>query len=108
MTVLDFKKFKEGRKFACCTAYDYTTASVVDESEAEVILVGDTLGMIMLGHDTTVGVTLDDMIYHICTMVKGHQIPSSPGTCPSAATRRVRSRLYAAPAAYSCRLIAIA
>ena len=44
MTILDFKKFKdEGRKFAYCTAYDYTTATVVDESDVEIILVGDSL-----------------------------------------------------------------
>ena len=72
MTVLDFKKYKEeGRKFAYVTAYDYTTASIVDESEVEVILVGDSLGMIMLGYATTVGVTLDDMIHHIRPVVKG-------------------------------------
>jgi len=72
MTVLDFQKFKdEGRKFAYATAYDYTTASIVDESDVEVILVGDSLGMIMLGYDTTVGVTLDDMIHHIRPVVKG-------------------------------------
>lgn len=72
MTVLDFKKFKEeGRKFAYVTAYDYTTASIVNESDVEVILVGDSLAMIMLGYNTTVGVTLDDMIYHIRPVVKG-------------------------------------
>ncbi len=72
MTVLDFKKFKqEGRKFAYVTAYDYTTASIVNESDVEVILVGDSLGMIMLGYNTTVGVTLDDMIHHIRPVVKG-------------------------------------
>ncbi|NCC69715.1 MAG: 3-methyl-2-oxobutanoate hydroxymethyltransferase, partial [Clostridia bacterium] len=72
MTVLDFQKFKdEGRKFAYVTAYDYTTASIVNESEVEVILVGDSLGMIMLGYKTTVGVTLDDMIHHIKPVVKG-------------------------------------
>ncbi|NLC73569.1 MAG: 3-methyl-2-oxobutanoate hydroxymethyltransferase [Ruminococcaceae bacterium] len=72
MTVPDFKKFKEeGRKFAYVTAYDYTTASIVNESNIEVILVGDSLGMIMLGYDTTVGVTLDDMIHHIRPVVKG-------------------------------------
>ena len=66
MTVPDFRKFKEeGRKFAYVTAYDYTTASIVNDSDVEVILVGDSLGMIMLGYDTTVGVTLDDMIHHI-------------------------------------------
>ena len=72
MTVLDFKKFKEeGRKFAYVTAYDYTTASIVNESDVEVILVGDSLAMIMLGYNTTVGVTLDDMIHHIRPVVKG-------------------------------------
>ncbi|HBR08114.1 MAG TPA: 3-methyl-2-oxobutanoate hydroxymethyltransferase [Clostridiales bacterium] len=70
--VLDFQKFKdEGRRFAYVTAYDYTTASIVDESDVEVILVGDSLGMIMLGYSTTVGVTLDDMIHHIRPVVKG-------------------------------------
>ncbi len=72
MTVLDFKKFKqEGRKFAYVTAYDYTTASIVNDSDCEVILVGDSLAMVMLGYDTTVGVTLDDMIHHIRPVVKG-------------------------------------
>lgn len=72
MTVPDFRKYKEeGRKFAYVTAYDYTTASIVDESEIEVILVGDSLGMIMLGYKTTVGVTMDDMIHHIKPVVKG-------------------------------------
>ena len=72
MTVPDFRKFKEeGRKFAYVTAYDYTTASIVNDSDVEVILVGDSLGMIMLGYDTTVGVTLDDMIHHIRPVVKG-------------------------------------
>ena len=72
MTVLDFKKFKEeGRKFAYVTAYDYTTASIVNDSDVEVILVGDSLAMIMLGYNTTVGVTLDDMIHHIRPVVKG-------------------------------------
>lgn len=72
MTVPDFKRFKqEGRKFAYATAYDYTTASIVNESDVEVILVGDSLGMVMLGYDTTVGVTLDDMIHHIRPVVKG-------------------------------------
>ena len=72
MTVLDFKKYKEeGRKFAYVTAYDYTMASIVDDSDVEVILVGDSLGMTMLGYSTTVGVTMEDMIHHIRPVVKG-------------------------------------
>lgn len=72
MTILDFKKYKEeGRKFSFVTAYDYTTASIVDESDNEIILVGDSLGMIMLGYDSTVPVTMEDMIHHIRPVVKG-------------------------------------
>ena len=72
MTILDFKKYKEeGRKFAYVTAYDYTTASIVNDSECEIILVGDSLAMVMLGYSSTVGVTLDDMIHHIRPVVKG-------------------------------------
>ena len=72
MTILDFQKYKdEGRKFSFVTAYDYTTASIVNDSDCEIILVGDSLGMIMLGYDTTVPVTVDDMIHHIKPVVKG-------------------------------------
>lgn len=72
MTIPDFKKFKqEGRMFTFVTAYDYTTASIVNDSESEIILVGDSLAMIMLGRDTTVGVTVEDMIHHIRPVVLG-------------------------------------
>lgn len=72
MTVLDFQKYKdEGRKFTYVTAYDYTMASIVDQSNVEVILVGDSLGMTMLGYQTTVGVTMEDMIHHTRPVVKG-------------------------------------
>lgn len=72
MSIADFKKLKEeGRKYTFVTAYDYTTATIVDESETEIILVGDSLAMIMLGRTTTVGVTLEDMIYHTKPVVKG-------------------------------------
>ncbi len=72
MTIPDFKKFKaEGRKFAYTTAYDYTMATSVDESEVEIILVGDSLAMCILGRNSTVGVTMDDMIHHIKPVVLG-------------------------------------
>jgi len=72
MTIPDFQKFKdEGRKFSFVTAYDYTTASIVNDSDCEVILVGDSLGMIMLGYNTTTSVTMEDMIHHIRPVVKG-------------------------------------
>jgi len=72
MTIMDFQKYKdEGRKFSYVTAYDYTTASIVNDSEVEVILVGDSLGMIMLGYSGTTAVTMEDMIHHIRPVVKG-------------------------------------
>ncbi|WP_304508022.1 3-methyl-2-oxobutanoate hydroxymethyltransferase [Anaerotignum sp.] len=72
MTVGDFKKFKkEGKKFSFVTAYDYTTATIVDESDCNIILVGDSLGMIMLGYKGTESVTMDDMVHHIRPVAKG-------------------------------------
>ncbi|MDW8800291.1 3-methyl-2-oxobutanoate hydroxymethyltransferase [Clostridium sp. A1-XYC3] len=72
MTVLDFQKYKdEGKKFTYVTAYDYTTASIVNDSECEVILVGDSLAMVMLGYTSTTAVTMEDMIHHIRPVVKG-------------------------------------
>ena len=72
MTITDFKKYKaEGRKFAYTTAYDYTMSSIVDESDVEIILVGDSLAMCILGRNSTVGVTMDDMIHHIKPVVLG-------------------------------------
>lgn len=72
MSIADFKDYKKrGQKFAYVTAYDYTMASIVNESDCEVILVGDSLAMVMLGRKTTVGITLDDMIHHIKPVVLG-------------------------------------
>jgi len=72
MTIPDFKKFKEeGRKFTYVTAYDYTMASIINDSDCEVILVGDSLGMIMLGYTTTTSVTMEDIIHHCRPVVKG-------------------------------------
>lgn len=72
MTILDFQKYKdEGRKFAYVTAFDYTTANIIDESSCEVILVGDSAGMIMMGYKSTVPVTLDEMVHYTKNVVKG-------------------------------------
>jgi 3-methyl-2-oxobutanoate hydroxymethyltransferase len=65
VTPPDFARWRsEGRKIAVLTAYDFTTARLLDEAGADCLLVGDTLGMVVQGHDTTLRVTLDQMIYH--------------------------------------------
>lgn len=53
-----------GEKFVMITAYDATFARLISEAGAETILVGDSLGMVLQGHDTTIPVTLEDMVYH--------------------------------------------
>jgi 3-methyl-2-oxobutanoate hydroxymethyltransferase len=61
----------EGEKIACITAYDASFATLVDDAGADVVLVGDSLGMVIQGHDTTVPVTLEDVIYHCKAVSKG-------------------------------------
>lgn len=60
-----------GRKFSMITAYDYPTAVLVDQSPIELILVGDSLGMTVLGYAATVPVTMEEMIHHIRPVVRG-------------------------------------
>jgi 3-methyl-2-oxobutanoate hydroxymethyltransferase len=61
----------EGEKIAAITCYDASFAAVVDAAGADVVLVGDSLGMVIQGHDTTVPVTLDHVIYHSRAVAKG-------------------------------------
>ncbi len=58
------KMKQEGEKFACLTAYDYSFAGLVEDCGVEVVLVGDSLGMVIQGHETTIPVTLEDIAYH--------------------------------------------
>ena len=65
----------EGEKIASLTCYDASYAALVDECDAEVVLVGDSLGMVIQGHDTTVPVTLDHVIYHCKAVARGLSRP---------------------------------
>lgn len=64
---------KHGRRISCLTAYDALIARILDEAGIDVILVGDSLGNIVQGHETTIPVTLDDVIYHTKAVVRGVQ-----------------------------------
>ncbi len=61
----------QGEKITMLTAYDYPLARAVDEAGIEVILVGDSLGMVVLGHPTTLPVTMDDMVHHCKAVARG-------------------------------------
>src|SRR6201997_5773554 len=60
-------------KITCLTAYDYPTARLLDEAGVDVILVGDSLGMVVLGHESTLPVTLEDMLHHTRAVRRGTQ-----------------------------------
>jgi 3-methyl-2-oxobutanoate hydroxymethyltransferase len=74
VTVERLRRMKAaGERIACLTAYDASFARVLDEAGVEVILVGDSLGMVVAGHETTVPVTVDDMVYHARAVARGRR-----------------------------------
>ncbi|AGF56974.1 3-methyl-2-oxobutanoate hydroxymethyltransferase [Clostridium saccharoperbutylacetonicum] len=71
-TVLTFKEAKEqGRKLSMLTAYDYSMAKIIDESNVNGILIGDSLGMVIKGEEDTLAVTIDEIIYHTKAVKRG-------------------------------------
>src|SRR3990172_6401559 len=74
VTISDIKAMKRrGEPIAMLTAYDYPSARLVEEAGVPLILVGDTLGMVVLGYDTTLPVTMEDMLHHVKAVVRGPQ-----------------------------------
>ena len=74
ITVLDLQRMREqGKPITMLTAYDYPTAKMADAAGIPILLVGDSLGMVVLGYDSTVPVTVDDMIHHGRAVVRGAQ-----------------------------------
>jgi 3-methyl-2-oxobutanoate hydroxymethyltransferase len=73
---------KRGERFPMITCYDYSTARIADEADIPIILVGDSLGMVMLGYDSTVPVTMDDIVHHTKAVVRGTQKALIVGDMP--------------------------
>ena len=72
ISVHELKAMKRrGEKIAMLTAYDYPTAKLLDQADIPIILVGDSLGMVVLGYDSTIPVTMEDMLHHTKAVVRG-------------------------------------
>jgi 3-methyl-2-oxobutanoate hydroxymethyltransferase len=74
VTILDLQKMKDsGEKITMLTAYDYPTARMLDESGVDVLLIGDSVGNVMMGYENTLPVTIDDMVYHTRAVAKARK-----------------------------------
>ncbi len=72
ISILDLKAKKQrGEKIVMFTVYDYPTARLVDEAGVDIAFIGDTLGMVVLGYDTTIPVTMEEMLHHVKAAARG-------------------------------------
>ncbi|MFW9604237.1 MAG: 3-methyl-2-oxobutanoate hydroxymethyltransferase [Trichlorobacter sp.] len=73
ITIPTLQRMKEsGEKITVITAYDYPSARLCDAAGVDVILIGDSVGVVVAGHDTTLPVTMDEMLYHVRAVVRAH------------------------------------
>ncbi len=96
-TIFDIQNMKQrGERIPVITAYDYTSAQIADRAGFPMIHVGDSLGMVVLGHASTIPVTLDEMIYHTRIVVRGAQQALVTGDMPFLTYTNVDQAIHAA------------
>ncbi len=76
------KKARDGERLVMVTCYDATFARLVEEAGVDIVLIGDSVGMVVQGHDSTLPVTLDEMIYHCRAVARGCTTPHLVGDLP--------------------------
>ena len=83
VTIGELKEMKrQGQRFAMLTAYDYSMARLLDEVGVPIILVGDSLGMVVLGYESTIPVTMEHMLHHVKAVVRGTERALVVGDMP--------------------------
>ena len=103
VTIHTLKRLKQaGQRITMVTAYDATFARILDDAGADVLLVGDSLGMVVQGNDSTLPVTMDQMVYH-CRAVSRGARRTWWVTCRSSATRPACPKRSRTPGASSQR-----
>ena len=90
---MNFDYLRKKRKIVMLTAYDYQMAKILDETEIDLILVGDSLGMVVLGHEDTKTVTIEDMIHHTRAVTRGAKNTPVIGDMPINSSNTVEDAL---------------
>ena len=95
VTVTTMKEMKQaGDKITWLTAYDYSFANLIDAAGIDAILVGDSLGMVMQGHDTPVPVTIEDSVYHTQCVARGAKNAMIVGDLPFGSYQLSKEQAY--------------
>lgn len=95
VTTLSLKKLKEeGKKFSCLTSYDACFSSMANEAGIDVLLIGDSLGMVLQGHDSTLPVTMDDIAYHTSCVKRGNNRSLIMADLPFNANTSIEQTVY--------------
>jgi ketopantoate hydroxymethyltransferase len=105
-TIHDLAEWKrQGRRFTMLTAYDFPTAQILDQAGIPVLLVGDSVANNILGYDSTLPVTMEEMLHHARAVSRGAREALLVGDMPSCRTRPPRRKRSATPVGSSRRAV---